>query len=799
MKFKKSPLAALSCASILTLAAPSHADVLVSEDFTDSDGNLSGQNSGTGFSGGWNSSTNVTAGVATGTTPSSRSLSTPFPSSGTLWVSFDWGYAAKPSEGNSYGGLTFYEGGFGPGTERFLIGNTWPGSGHDVWQMNNNTTPTAALNYPGMKTGVAKITLGSGATSTVELWVGDAGSPVDVSGPPLATATGRDLDGVDGIRIGGVDFGSNNPQSFDNLLIGTTINDVDATDTPPTPTSATWTNTSGGEWNTDTNWLDNLIAFGSGNTAIFNTLNITADTTVNLDAPQTIGNLIFGDTDTASAAGWTLTNNSDPANILTLSGTTPTITVNPLGETKAATISTSIAGSSGLAKSGTGPLTLTAPINFTGPIIVNSGTLQINGQSYFNIGRPTTVASGAILELKDSNNDLVTLMPLSTVTGAGTFKLSGNSTINQSLNGISGTRLTISLESGGLIDLQDTSRLTNGGWQELNWTNNLADMNIAGDATFDLWDGQSVTIDALTGSGRVEKNHPGNSPTSLTVGIDDGSGTFSGTIANAQNQIALIKTGSGTQTLAGTNTYTGNTTVENGTLIISPTGSLRFKPSTLGQTNWLSGTESATLSYLGTVDLDLSGADTTNGNFWNIVDLGSFTGPTPTLTPAAITSTLGSFTQEIPGTWELNVTGAKWIFTEGDGTLVYTITATGYEIWGTPYGLTAGSEDGDLDHDGLTNFQEYAFGLIPNDGSSVNPITAPLDQTSGTFSYTRRTNSGLNYSIWFSENLTDWTEDTNAVESAPMPNGENETVEITLSNLPGNPRPAKLFIQVRAN
>jgi hypothetical protein len=32
-----------------------------------------------------------------------------------------------------------------------------------------------------------------------------------------------------------------------------------------------------------------------------------------------------------------------------------------------------------------------------------------------------------------------------------------------------------------------------------------------------------------------------------------------------------------------------------------------------------------------------------------------------------------------------------------------------------------------------------------------------------------------------------------------MPNGENETVEITLSNLPGNPRPAKLFIQVRAN
>ena len=35
-----------------------------------------------------------------------------------------------------------------------------------------------------------------------------------------------------------------------------------------------------------------------------------------------------------------------------------------------------------------------------------------------------------------------------------------------------------------------------------------------------------------------------------------------------------------------------------------------------------------------------------------------------------------------------------------------------------------GSEGGDLDNDGLTNFEEYAFGLIPDSGSSVNPISA---------------------------------------------------------------------------
>jgi autotransporter-associated beta strand protein len=306
---------------------------------------------------------------------------------------------------------------------------------------------------------------------------------------------------------------------------------------------------------------------------------------------------------------------------------------------------------------------------------VQGDPLQVSGQRYFNVGRTTTVESGAVLELIDSNNNFTTLLPTSTITGAGTFRLSGNSTVNQELNGVSGTRLTFAMESGGLIDLLDNSRLTNGGWQELNWTNNLAGMHIASDATFDLWDGQAVFIDALDGSGTIDKAHPESTPTVLTVGVDNGSGTFSGTITNTGGPLALVKTGTGTQTLSGTHTYTGNTTVADGTLDMAPSGSLRFRPTNNGQTNSLSGTASATLSYLGTIDLDLSAADTSGGNFWNLVDLGSFSGPSPTLAPAAVTSTLGSFTEESPGIWELSVTGAKWTFTEGDGALTHEVTA----------------------------------------------------------------------------------------------------------------------------
>ena len=122
------------------------------------------------------------------------------------------------------------------------------------------------------------------------------------------------------------------------------------------------------------------------------------------------------------------------------------------------------------------------------------------------------------------------------------------------------------MDAGGLIDLQGTSRLTNGGWQEMNWTNNKASMNIASGATLDVWDGQDVIIDALTGSGTVDKVHGGNSPRLLKVGIADGSGTFSGTIMNTGGQLAFTKTGTGTQTLSGTNTYSGATTVSQGTL-----------------------------------------------------------------------------------------------------------------------------------------------------------------------------------------------------------------------------------------
>jgi autotransporter-associated beta strand protein len=142
--------------------------------------------------------------------------------------------------------------------------------------------------------------------------------------------------------------------------------------------SGTWTSTTSGNWSNTANWAGATVADGTGNSANFNSIDLTGDITVHLDAPRTISGLIFGDTNASTAGGWTLDANGDPAaNVLTL-GTAPSITVNALGSGKVATVSTVIAGSTGLTKSGAGELVLSATNTYTGTTVINGGTLSLD-------------------------------------------------------------------------------------------------------------------------------------------------------------------------------------------------------------------------------------------------------------------------------------------------------------------------------------------------------------------------------------------------------------------------------------
>lgn len=197
--------------------------------------------------------------------------------------------------------------------------------------------------------------------------------------------TAGNLSGTGTLRLdlasnNGILDAANNPeapytaaQSY-NLVVGTTGN-------------GTWTEAqSGGAWSDPNNWLNAVVADGAGSAGNFSTLDLTATNTVHLDSPRTVGSLTFGDTATASAASWIVDNAGTAANTLTLSGGTPTITVNALGSGGTTTISAALAGSSGLTKAGTGTLVLAGASPLTGTINVNAGTLQIAAGAALDFG-----------------------------------------------------------------------------------------------------------------------------------------------------------------------------------------------------------------------------------------------------------------------------------------------------------------------------------------------------------------------------------------------------------------------------
>ena len=144
--------------------------------------------------------------------------------------------------------------------------------------------------------------------------------------------------------------------------------------------SGTWINAaSGGLWSNGTNWLGGVVANGAGSTADFNTLNLLANNTVRLDSPRTLGNLVFGDTNTTSPASWTLDGNGDPSNGLALSVASgnPSITVNALGAGATVNITTPVVSATGLTKAGSGTLVLSGANIYNGGTNVTGGALRL--------------------------------------------------------------------------------------------------------------------------------------------------------------------------------------------------------------------------------------------------------------------------------------------------------------------------------------------------------------------------------------------------------------------------------------
>ncbi len=251
-------------------------------------------------------------------------------------------------------------------------------------------------------------------------------------------------------------------------------------------------------------------------------------------------------------------------------------------------------------------------IGNTSKIVTGSG-----GQVFFNFGGQT-ITKAIDIQGATANGAIRTYAEVSQLTFANTINLLASSTIyayaaastlnfNSNIGGVgdltfsaggagSNHNDTFSLNTGSSLTYSGNTIITspgaanaivklNGGYlpgRLLTLKDNKFDATRINDAVLDL-NGYNQTLSGLTdvaasgGGGRFVVNTSGT-PSTLTI---DGAtsqafagviGVNSGAAARGQTagagNIALVKTGSGTQTLSGANTYSGATTVAAGTLTL---------------------------------------------------------------------------------------------------------------------------------------------------------------------------------------------------------------------------------------
>jgi autotransporter-associated beta strand protein len=287
-----------------------------------------------------------------------------------------------------------------------------------------------------------------------------------------------------------------------------------------------------------------------------------------------------------------------------------TISVQNVGAT--VTISGAISGSGSLTKAGPAGLSLTAVNTFSGPFVVNGGTVSVNGLA--GSGSPSAIGTGSSIVLNNgallysgtgtfSTNRSVTLTGGGTLgPGNGSIQYSGAISGNGTL-GITGPGLLIlsgvNTYAGNTSIVNTIVRLANG-----NAIPNTSEVFISGNinAVLDL-NNSSETIGALSGGNDTGGNVTLGTGT-LTTGGNDLSTTYDGVISGSGG---FVKIGAGTQTLSRVNTFSGSFSIQNGAVstpsvtnsgLNSPLGSgnsiLMGATGTTGSLNFTSASDSAT-------------------------------------------------------------------------------------------------------------------------------------------------------------------------------------------------------------
>ncbi len=375
-----------------------------------------------------------------------------------------------------------------------------------------------------------------------------------------------------------------------------------------------------------------------------------------------------------SSGALDLNNFSDVIGALTGTGGTITLGSSGTGQLSAGSGNVTsifggfISGQGSFRKTGTGTLTITGNNNFVGTFYVDDGTVALNSngintaiQQSLVIGNGTGAAKSAVVqllqgaEIADSSTILINADGLFDLngqidqTGAVTIN-GGNVTIESGLFTAAGLNLT-----GGTI------------------TGTTGELSLAGDIT--------ATSSAAAGSSIAATVHlNGNRTLTVNPGAIQPELTIDGVIGDGSAASGILKNGTGTLFLEGSvsNTYTGTTTVDKGTLTMNTSVGV-IVPGALVIGNGSDPANSAVVRDLNSSDIASTAAVTINVS--GVLDLNNHSDTIGALNGTG-SITLGSGTLVVgsdssSSEFDGPISGASGsLFKSGSGTLTLTQTNT---------------------------------------------------------------------------------------------------------------------------